>query len=80
LCLKIIATVSWFETQKQTDYGMSFAPQNRQERDGAGHTLKFSGLLHVKASRDSVFQSGIKIGVGATADGARGIIVKVVSK
>jgi hypothetical protein len=73
-------TVSWFEPQKQTGYGLSFAPQNRQERDGAGHTLRFSGLLHVKASRDSVSQSGIKIGVSATVDGARDIIVNVALK
>jgi hypothetical protein len=33
----------------------------------------------VKASLDRVSESGIKIGGGATTDGARGIIMKVAS-
>jgi hypothetical protein len=28
LCLKIIATVSWFGPQNQADYGLLIAPQN----------------------------------------------------
>jgi hypothetical protein len=54
-------------------------PQNRWENeDGTGHALRSSGLLHVKASRASVFQSGIKIGGGATVGGAHGTIADVV--
>jgi hypothetical protein len=40
--------------------------QNRREdEDGAGHTLRSSGLLHVEASWASISESGLKIGGGA---------------
>jgi hypothetical protein len=45
-----------------------------------GHTSRSSGLLHVKASRAMVSQSDLKTGGGATASGARGTIVDVVSR
>jgi hypothetical protein len=45
-----------------------------------GHTLRFSGLLHVEASLSRVFQSGLKTGGGATAGGARCTIVEVASE
>jgi hypothetical protein len=38
------------------------------------------GLLHQKASRARVFQSGLKIGSGVTVGGACGTIIKVVSE
>jgi hypothetical protein len=71
-------TVSWFELQNHVDYALSVAPQNRREdEDGVGHTLRYSGLLHVKICRASVFQSGLKTGGGATAGGARVTIVEI---
>jgi hypothetical protein len=45
-----------------------------------GHALRFSSLLHVKASLARVFQSGLKTGGGTTSGGARGTIVEVVSE
>jgi hypothetical protein len=44
-----------------------------------GHTSRSSGLLHVEASLATVFQSGLKIGGGATAGGARGTIAEIAS-
>jgi hypothetical protein len=44
-----------------------------------GHTSRSSSLLHVEASRDMIFQSGLKTGGGATAGCARGTITEVVS-
>jgi hypothetical protein len=44
-----------------------------------GHALKPSGLLHLKASRDRVFQSGLKTNRGVMMDDARDIIAEVVS-
>jgi hypothetical protein len=43
-----------------------------------GHALRSSGLLRVEASRDMIFQSGLKTGGGVKAGGARGIIVEVI--
>jgi hypothetical protein len=43
---KITTTVSWFGSQKQVRNGLSVAPQNRREEDGAGHVSRSSGLLH----------------------------------
>jgi hypothetical protein len=77
LGLKIIATVSWFGPQNQADFGLSVAPQNRQEDIGVGHASRSSGLLHVEASRAKIFQSGIKTDEGATTGGARGTIAQV---
>jgi hypothetical protein len=45
-----------------------------------GHTLRSSGLLHVKASLTRVFQSGLKTGGGVMMGGARGIITVVTSE
>jgi hypothetical protein len=49
--------------QNQADYGLSIAPQNRRKYDdrGAGHTTRFSGLLHVEASWARVFQFASKL-------------------
>jgi hypothetical protein len=41
--------VSWFVPQNQVGYDLSVAPQNRREdKDGAGHALRSSGLLRVE--------------------------------
>jgi hypothetical protein len=72
--------VSWFGPQNQADFSLSVAPQNRRRDVGAEHALRFSSLLHVKASLASVFQSGLKTGGGTTSGGACGTIVEVVSK
>jgi hypothetical protein len=45
-----------------------------------GHASRFSGLLHVEASLDRVFQFDLKTGGGATTGGARGTIVEVASE
>jgi hypothetical protein len=45
-----------------------------------GHTSRFSGLLHVKASLARVFQSGLKTSGGAMMGGARGTIAEVASE
>jgi hypothetical protein len=42
-----------------------------------GHASRYSGLLHVEASLDRVFQSGLKTGGGATMCGACDTIVEV---
>jgi hypothetical protein len=42
--------------------------------------LRSSGLLGVEASMARVSQSGLKIGGGAMAGGARGTIAEVVSE
>jgi hypothetical protein len=43
-----------------------------------GHTSRSGGLLRLEAGHARVFQSNLKTGGGATAGGARGIIVDVV--
>jgi hypothetical protein len=48
--------------------------------NGLGHTSRSSGLLRVEASLARVFQSGLRIGGGVTAGGARGTIVEVASE
>jgi hypothetical protein len=45
-----------------------------------GHASRSSGLLRVEASMARVFQSGLKIGGGTTAGGARGTIAEVASE
>jgi hypothetical protein len=72
--------VFWFEPQNPADYGLSVMPQNQREGNGMGHASRSSGLIHVEASRDRVFQSSLKTGGGATTDGARGTITDVVSR
>jgi hypothetical protein len=61
-------------------FDLSVAPQNRRREDGVGHASRSSGLLHMKASLSRVSQSILKIGGGATADGARDTIVEVASE
>jgi hypothetical protein len=80
LVLKITATVSCFGPQNQVGFGLSVAPQNRWREVGAGHASRSSGLLDVEASLSRVFQSGLKIGGGATMGGAHDTIAKVASK
>jgi hypothetical protein len=47
-------------------YILFIAPQNhREDKDGAGHASRSSGLLFLEASRARVSQSGLKIGSGA---------------
>jgi hypothetical protein len=77
LSLKIIVTDSCFGPQNQAGFGVPVAPQNRQREDNVGHTSRSSDLLHLKASRDRIFQSGLKTNGGATAGGARGTIAEV---
>jgi hypothetical protein len=44
---------------------LSVAPQNQwEDEDGAGHTSRSSGLLHLEASWGRVSQSSIKSGGG----------------
>jgi hypothetical protein len=60
-------TVSWFGPQNQVGYGLSVAPQNRQEdKDGTRYASRSSGLLQLEASWARVFQSSLKTGGGAT--------------
>jgi hypothetical protein len=61
-------------------FGLSFAPQNRRREVDTEDTSRFSGLLRVKASLARVSQSGMKIGGGVTAGGARGTIAEVASE
>jgi hypothetical protein len=80
LGLKITTTVSWFGPQNQLGFGLLVAPQNRWREVDAGRALRSSDLLHVEASLDRVFQSGLKTGGGATMGGSRGTIAMVVSE
>jgi hypothetical protein len=73
-------TVSWFGPQNQADFSLSVAPQNRQREVVVGHASGSSDLLQVEASLARVSQSGLKIGGGATAAGARGTITEVTSE
>jgi hypothetical protein len=61
LSIKITATVSLSRPQNQVGGSLLVAPQNRWESDGVGHTSRFSGLLHVKASRARVSQFASKL-------------------
>jgi hypothetical protein len=56
------------------------APQNRRRKVGAGHALRSSGLLHVKASRARVSQCALKIDGGAMTGGACDTIMEVASE
>jgi hypothetical protein len=78
LGLKITVMVSWFEPQNQVGYGLSVAPQYRQEdEDHVGHTSRSIGFLHVEASQARVFQSGLKTSRGVMVGAARGTITEV---
>jgi hypothetical protein len=66
LAQKITTTVSGFGSQKQADYGLSIAPQNRwEDEDNMGHASRSSGLLHLEASWARVSQFKLKTGGGA---------------
>jgi hypothetical protein len=79
LDIKIIATIFWFEPQKQAVFGLSVAPQNPRREDSVRHALRSGGLLRLEASHARVSQSDLKTGVGATVGGARSTITDVVS-
>jgi hypothetical protein len=65
LRVKITLTISCFGLQNQADYSLSVVLQYRREVEhGAGHALRSSGLLHLKASRARVSQSDLKTGGG----------------
>jgi hypothetical protein len=66
--------------QNHVGFGLSVVPQNRWRKVGAGHTLRSSNLLRVKASLARVSQSGLKTGGGATVGGACGTIAEVASE
>jgi hypothetical protein len=59
---------------------LSVASQNRWREDGAGHTSRYGGLLHLEASHHRVSQSGLKTGGGTMAGGACDIIAEVASE
>jgi hypothetical protein len=80
LCIKITATVSWFEPQNQADFGLSVAPQNRWREYSVGYTSRSGGLLCLKASRVRVFQSDFKTGRAVVMGGARDTITEVASR
>jgi hypothetical protein len=75
--IKITAIISLFGPQNQARFGLLVVPQNRRMEVGVRHTSRFSGLLHLEASRASVSQSGLKIGGCSTAGGARNIITEI---
>jgi hypothetical protein len=63
LGLKITTTVFLFGPENQVGYGLSVAPQNRQDdKDDMGLASRSSGLFHVEASQARVFQYSIKTG------------------
>jgi hypothetical protein len=72
--------VSWFGHQNQVSFGLSVVTQNQQREVGAGHTSRYSGLLHVEASLARVSQFGLKTGRSATTGGACGTIAEVASE
>jgi hypothetical protein len=77
LGLKITASISWFGAQNQADFGLSVVSQNQRREDGAGYASRSGGLLHLKASRVRIFQSGLETSEGAMVGGARGTIAVV---
>jgi hypothetical protein len=70
-------TVSWFGPQNQICFGLSVAPQNRQRDVDVRHTSRFSVLLHVEVSWDSVSQSGLKTSGDTMASDTRDTITEV---
>jgi hypothetical protein len=79
LGLKITATVSWFVPQNQAGFGLLVASQNQWREDGARHTSRSGGLLHLEARHARVSHSDLKTGGCATVGGARDTITKVTS-
>jgi hypothetical protein len=77
--LKITTTVFWFGPQNQAGFGLSLVPQNRRRSVGAGHTSRYSGLLHLETSRARVSHSSHKTGGDMTMGGACGIVAEVAS-
>jgi hypothetical protein len=59
---------------------LSFAPQNRRRKVGAGHASISSSLLGVEASLAMVSQSDLKTGGGAMTGGAHDTITEVASE
>jgi hypothetical protein len=59
---------------------LSVAPQNQWREVSAGHASRSNNVLHEEASWVMVFESGLKTGGGAAADGTRGITVEVASR
>jgi hypothetical protein len=53
---------------------------NKEMKMTGGHASTSGGLLHREASQARVFQFYLKIGRGAIAGGARGIIMEAVWK
>jgi hypothetical protein len=80
LGLKITVTVFFVWASKPSRFWfVGCASKPTGGCDGVGHTSRSNSLLQMKASRTSVFQSGLKTGVVATAGGARDTITKVAS-
>jgi phage-related baseplate assembly protein len=78
---KITATISWFGPQNQVEYDLLVVPQNRwEDEDSVGHASRSSSLLHLEASQARVSQFCLKTGEGATASGARDIIMAITWK
>jgi hypothetical protein len=80
LGIKITAMVSWFGAQNQAGFDLSVVQQNQWREDGVGHASRSGGLLCLEASHARVSQSGLKTGGGATAGGAHGTMVEVLSR
>jgi hypothetical protein len=59
---------------------LSVASQNRRSEVDAGHALRCSDFLHVKASLARISQSDLKIGGGVMTGGACGTITEVASE
>jgi hypothetical protein len=77
---KITVTISWFGPQNHVGFGLSVAPQNQWMKVDTGPASRSSSLLHVKASRTRVSQSGDKTGGGTLAGGAYDTITEVASE
>jgi hypothetical protein len=66
--------------QNHTGFGLYVAPQNRRREVSAGHVLRSSGLLRMKASLARVFQSDLKTVGSVMMGGARDTIKEVASE
>ena len=82
LGLKITVTVSWFGPQNQGErrfVGLSLKTERRMKKIWR-HASTSGGLLRSEVCRARVSQFGLKTGGGAVADGARGIIMELLSR
>jgi hypothetical protein len=61
-------------------FGLSVASHNRWREVGVGHASRSSGLLHMKASLNRVYQPGLKTDGCATTGGGCSTIVEVASE